>query len=311
MKKIEKGTAPVHLGNKNCENHLETIITNRKKVKTKPKLAKKKHSVYWYRGNKNSPASPFYQLRSLYKYNCAFCERYGDNFSVDHYRPKDSVLGTDHPGYYWLGYEWTNLIYVCGDCNEGHKGSKFPVELIHVDDSSFKNISGITDQVKLFSELNLLEKPLLLNPEEKDFNPLKYIEFDKNGFPSPVKDSKRAKQTIADCGIDRPDLNDKRNEVIENLGEKISLAVFISWGKYKNRSDSKEAISRVLEVLKDDNPKEFSLLWKYIYLNFDSIVAQKVLTKKENKNLRSVLFDAFKTALADKIKKEPPLFQLP
>ena len=66
---------------------------------------------------------------------CCFCESkvthvaYGD---VEHYRPKAGCrqapgepLG--RPGYYWLAYEWSNLMFCCQICNQRFKGNLFPL----------------------------------------------------------------------------------------------------------------------------------------------------------------------------------------
>ena len=66
---------------------------------------------------------------------CCFCESkvahisYGD---VEHYRPKagyrqspDDPLG--RPGYYWLAYDWSNLLFCCQLCNQRFKRSLFPL----------------------------------------------------------------------------------------------------------------------------------------------------------------------------------------
>src|SRR5262249_20904250 len=56
---------------------------------------------------------------------------------LDHFRPKNKVLdenqrtvcnraGKPHTGYYWLAYEWTNLLPSCSFCNQ-RKGAVFPV----------------------------------------------------------------------------------------------------------------------------------------------------------------------------------------
>src|SRR5712691_15858 len=66
---------------------------------------------------------------------CAYCESFiaadqpGD---LDHFRPKGKVTNSDHqsimiqdeqghamphPGYYWLAYDWRNLLPSCEDCN--------------------------------------------------------------------------------------------------------------------------------------------------------------------------------------------------
>ncbi|AUX44887.1 uncharacterized protein SOCE26_063570 [Sorangium cellulosum] len=33
----------------------------------------------------------------------------------------------ERPGYYWLAYEWDNLLFSCGICNGTHKRNLFPL----------------------------------------------------------------------------------------------------------------------------------------------------------------------------------------
>lgn len=59
-------------------------------------------------------------LVTLFHGKCAYCEsRYDTTAPVDieHFRPKGAVEGIDHPGYWWLAAEWTNLLPSCIDCN--------------------------------------------------------------------------------------------------------------------------------------------------------------------------------------------------
>lgn len=64
---------------------------------------------------------------------CGFCEAIFDpNVAgdVEHFRPKGAVetdKGKSRPGYYWLGYTWSNLSYACPDCNEYRKRDRFPL----------------------------------------------------------------------------------------------------------------------------------------------------------------------------------------
>lgn len=51
------------------------------------------------------------KLNEFYNYKCAYCERVC-KADAEHYRPKKSVTGTDHPGYYWLCYEWTSGVHL-------------------------------------------------------------------------------------------------------------------------------------------------------------------------------------------------------
>ena len=66
---------------------------------------------------------------------CCFCESkvthisYGD---VKHYRPKagyrqDPEEPLGRPGYYWLAYEWSNLMFCCQICNQRFKRNLFPL----------------------------------------------------------------------------------------------------------------------------------------------------------------------------------------
>ena len=68
------------------------------------------------------------QLALSYHNKCAYCERL-EKADIEHYRPKKKVAEDNtHNGYYWLCYEWTNLLPSCVKCNrEGAKHSKFPI----------------------------------------------------------------------------------------------------------------------------------------------------------------------------------------
>lgn len=61
------------------------------------------------------------RLEELFHGKCAYCESgYAGTAPVDveHYRPKGSVEGAAaHPGYWWLGMVWSNLLPSCIDCN--------------------------------------------------------------------------------------------------------------------------------------------------------------------------------------------------
>jgi hypothetical protein len=113
---------------------------------------------------------------------CAYCEapirdyQHGD---VEHFRPKAGISDengqpvylldeegqlrvdadgepVEHPGYYWLAYEWTNLLPSCVKCNQTDvrqgsrvgKHTRFPVEGRHAQRP----------------EEVAQEKPLLINP---------------------------------------------------------------------------------------------------------------------------------------------------
>jgi hypothetical protein len=90
-------------------------------------------------------------ILKLFFGKCAYCESQitADQWrgDVDHFRPKKRVTDENgevvrvgqnpHPGYFWLAYEWTNLLPACASCNrpgtdsDGSRGGKwdrFPIE---------------------------------------------------------------------------------------------------------------------------------------------------------------------------------------
>ena len=90
---------------------------------------------------------------------CAICESkvthiaYGD---VEHFRPKAAYRqSTDgplvRPGYYWLAYDWSNLLFCCQLCNQRFKRNHFPL----IDPS--QRAKSHNDEIGN-------EQPLLINP---------------------------------------------------------------------------------------------------------------------------------------------------
>lgn len=58
-------------------------------------------------------------LEALFHQKCAYCETQIEGLEVDHFRPKGEVSeDPNHPGYYWLAYEWKNLYPACVFCNQ-------------------------------------------------------------------------------------------------------------------------------------------------------------------------------------------------
>lgn len=95
---------------------------------------------------------------------CAYCGRFLYEVTVDHYRPKTKCSQGKRThaqqGYYWLAYDWNNMIGSCLLCN-GKKNIYFP--LINPA-NRWTNPSAAN-----------MEDPLLLNPYEEDFS--KHMEY--------------------------------------------------------------------------------------------------------------------------------------
>lgn len=117
---------------------------------------------------------------------CAYCESYITDFQspdIEHFRPKGAIKDkdgnlVDHPGYYWLAYDDTNLLPSCEFCNQpktlesGKKAGKhyhFPIKGEYVT----RKPRTPYDQPPDLSQ----EQPLLLNPIDWDpeRNPEKHL----------------------------------------------------------------------------------------------------------------------------------------
>ena len=164
---------------------------------------------------------------------CVYCESLissnqpGD---IEHFRPKGKVTDLDnkevmiivdgeeisHPGYYWLAYEWTNLMPACADCNRPSSGNsegkkigkwmKFPVE------GQYAHQPG--------DEVN--ETPLLINPLVED--PSLHLKIDSLGIIDTVQDSTIGKTCLEVFGLnDRTSLVDERKEMYDNVRNEVML----------------------------------------------------------------------------------------
>jgi uncharacterized protein (TIGR02646 family) len=156
------------------------------------------------------------QLEKDQHYKCCFCEgkfsehSYGD---VEHFRPKKAYKKhgqkkLNYPGYYWLAYDWNNLMYSCEKCNRTYKRSDFPLQNEATRSSHHAHANPIAN-----------EDCLLINPIIED--PSQFITFDK-GIPKAVNSSLKGKVSIEKYGLDR--LNHSR---IENLSA-IRCALILS-----------------------------------------------------------------------------------
>ncbi|MBO0356447.1 hypothetical protein J0X19_00685 [Hymenobacter sp. BT186] len=140
---------------------------------------------------------------------CCYCESkfeatgFGD---VEHFRPKAGVRqqpksALEKPGYYWLAYEWSNLLYSCEICNRRHKSNWFPLL------NPARRARQHDDQ--LWQERPLLPHPCRTDPAtELTFN--RHVAVEKNL-------SARGVACIRAYGLNRPPLRQRRYEFLETL----------------------------------------------------------------------------------------------
>jgi uncharacterized protein (TIGR02646 family) len=138
---------------------------------------------------------------------CAFCERMiYDDGDVEHFRPKAACCQGSRarmlrPGYYWLAYDWDNLLLSCSACNQRSKRNQFPL----VDTS--KRARSHHDDISL-------EQPHFIHPAHVD--PELYVSFDKE-VPYAIDDNPSGIVTIRALRLDRKALNVARGRYLNML----------------------------------------------------------------------------------------------
>ncbi len=120
-------------------------------------------------------------IRNVMHDKCWYCESYESrsDMPVDHFRPKSSVAECpDHPGYWWLTFDWENYRFSCTYCNSRRV------------DVEGRTAGGKQDHFPVFSPPGWAlskdddwrtERPVLLDPTNPDDTHL--ITFHENGFP--------------------------------------------------------------------------------------------------------------------------------
>lgn len=170
---------------------------------------------------------------------CAFCEspithvQYGD---VEHFRPKKGFLRGGRlvrPGYYWLAYDWDNLLLACQICNQRHKRNAFP--LLRGSRRARSHLGSIAG-----------EKPVFIDPAHED--PMNDIGF-REHVPCARNRSVRGRRTIRGLGLARRDLMEVRErhlQIIRSLRDLVRVC-----GPSPER-DRAEALLR--RATRDDAP---------------------------------------------------------
>ena len=138
---------------------------------------------------------------------CAFCEfKVGMDGDVEHFRPKAGFSQSkgrrvEGAGYYWLAYEWNNLLLACSSCNQRFKRSLFPL----VDAS--KRARSHHDDVGR-------EEPMFIDPVSTD--PEEHISF-RQEIAFPVNGSRAGRATIDALGLNRENVNERRRDRLDEL----------------------------------------------------------------------------------------------
>lgn len=240
------------------------------------------------------------KLAIAYKNKCAYCERI-TKADIEHYRPKKGVKDVVHDGYYWLCYEWTNLLPSCINCNrEGAKHSHFPILGPRVTKPTFLHDNTLNeDSNKANNNPLRLENPYLLHPEVDD--PVVFFKFKNANDGTGIRiigidQQGRGERTIEICKLNRMELTlDRVHNVIDPFIESIE-AVFVLLSRNEiTKEGFINSILNQINVLKlqaNNVEKTNTLLRKYIIkdqTNFDEIVIPYLAT-----GCQSIVSEAFK-----------------
>jgi hypothetical protein len=266
---------PSSLTSNECKaNLLEVINDVSSGVETTIKTGKKKISAKYYRGKEITlPDGKIVQevahaLGELYEWKCAFCESKRYKPQVEHFRPKKKVTGiAGNPlGYFWLCYEWTNLLPTCKDCNET-KLNSFPIS------NADNRVYGPT--FLLNQEINFLEhnyqnspladeEPMFIHPEY--INPELCFAFNIKGEISGIDAEGRGEITRVQIGLDSKDLNFFRQKEIDECIEAIEMAML-----YTQENMFIDILNKIRNRALNTS-KEYTLLYKHIYRRFDELI---------------------------------------
>lgn len=235
---------------------------------------------------------------------CWYCETKveGGPITLDHYRPRGKVSGDkSQPGrYYWLAYEWTNLVPACQLCNS-RKSSLFPV------DGTRKTVpptnGGALDipSCHVESKYNKDELPLMLHPEFD--HPEEHLSFSRDG--SITAKSRRGEFTIRVCKLNSKHPKQNRKKHIDDFFRKMSAFVDAHLNGIKKKDGkrgaklSEEGLLIVLNVVFTDLKEsgephqKFSLLGKLMYNDFETFFIPKFEETLDGSKIKTFIAEAF------------------
>ena len=167
-------------------------------------------------------------LERLFHDKCAYCESKitaTADWDVEHFRPKGRVAERkDHPGYYWLTYDWENLYPSCQHCNQRRRDRP------RWGNSSESVSGGKVDQFPLLHEASRAMSPsddvreedtLLIDPCLDD--PDHYLGYDPTGQLFALQGNPYGNATINVMNLNRSRLRASRVDAIRAVLGAIRL----------------------------------------------------------------------------------------
>jgi uncharacterized protein (TIGR02646 family) len=150
------------------------------------------------------------RLIKNHHFKCCYCEtkfKYSRDLDVEHFRPKKYSQQSPNSKkillvYFWLAYDWDNLLLSCAECNRVYKKNLFPLENEHERASAkSRNIDK--------------ELPTFINPAAPtEDDPRKHIKFIDE---TPEGITARGQKIIDYLGLRRDMLLEDRREHLDKL----------------------------------------------------------------------------------------------
>jgi hypothetical protein len=203
-------------------------------------------------------------LKTVFGNKCAYCETPAPvrwPVQVEHYRPKGAVTyrgqgantlqdartldaaGKErvHPGYFWLAYNWRNLLPCCSRCNSAKgKNTQFPVGKLYVflrqwtpqeADERARAVPSSTWPGMFYpapEDLDRLEDPMLLNP--RIHQPADHITFGVKGVGAGI--TPLGVHTLKVFDLEDEDLRQARQQAQEDrfLGYLLLITAYTKTG---------------------------------------------------------------------------------
>ena len=148
-------------------------------------------------------------LRNAQYDKCAFCESTGKHIAygdVEHFRPKAGYRQRPkdpltRPGYYWLAYDWSNLLFCCQLCNQQFKRNHFP-------------LLNVSQRAKSHHDDIKSEQPLLIHPAIEA--PSLFLDF-RQEYLYAIDNNPRGRVTIEVLGLNREGLAEVRRDYLKQI----------------------------------------------------------------------------------------------
>ena len=241
-----------------------------------------------------------WMTQNLFHSHCAYCETgmigfWGD---AEHHRPKGRVSITDphgvsmagsalvevagqqvqlsHPGYFWLAYDWRNLIPSCQWCNQGGgKVDQYPAGKVHLIMKELTAAHGPTLEKPIQStkwpasyylapsDLDVHESPFLLNPLNvtSGREPLNHLRFGIRGAITSVDGSAIGAETIRVLRLDDPLRTQSREKAQKNIHRAYGLT-------YADPDHTQEDLDRILRAFRSGEEDYSVSALEYIRIKY-------------------------------------------